>query len=291
MMVVPNKLGENATRSPRQFADLLPVERRQRIFEVLLSRHAVSVIELAETFDVSSMTIRRDLQLLAEEGLVESVHGGARASLQSPIELSFAQREMVDVEAKRSIGILAAKLVNDGDVVALDGSTTTLQVARNLVRHQQLTVITNGIKAAVELGNRPGIEVTVVGGQLHHNASLVGPFARATFERWRVDWAFLSITGVSDSLELRGPSELDAEIKTAVIETARNAVLVADATKFGRDSYVRVAPLERFQHIVTDDRVSAEWRERIEAAGCILHVATSGSSAVNGISSSHQAAG
>ncbi|MBA2598872.1 MAG: DeoR/GlpR transcriptional regulator [Chloroflexia bacterium] len=252
---------------------LLPAERRQRVFEIVLARHTVAVTELAELFDVSAMTIRRDLQALEEQGLVEAVHGGARSSLQSPFELSFAQRELVDAGAKRAIGRLAASFVADGEAVALDASTTTLQVARNLVGRRKVTVVTNGIKAAAELGHRPGIDVIVTGGQLHQTASLVGPFARATIEQLRVDWLFFSVTGITDDLALSGPSEFDAEMKAAMMGIARRVVLVADSAKFGRDSYVRIAPLSALHDIVTEAHLSPEWVERIAMNGVRLHVA------------------
>lgn len=255
---------------------LLPAERRQRVFEVILARHTVAVTELADLFAVSAMTIRRDLQALEEQGLVEAVHGGARSSMQSPFELSFAQRELVDVDAKRAIGRLAASLVADGETVALDASTTTVQVARNLVSRRRATVVTNGIKSAAELGHRPGIDVIVTGGQLHQTASLVGPFARATIEQLRVDWLFFSVTGITDELMLTGPSEFDAEIKAAMISIARRVVLVADSGKFSRGSYVRVAPLAAVHDIVTDDRLTADWLDKIESRGIRLHLAAAG---------------
>lgn len=265
------------TERERRPGGLLPAERRQRIFEVVLARHTVSVAELAERFDVSPMTIRRDLQALEEQGLVEAVHGGAKSSSQNPFELSFAQRELVEARAKRAIGALAAGLVGDGQAVALDGSTTTVQVARNLGSRRRLTVVTNGIKAAAELGHRPGIEVIVTGGQLHQTASLVGPFARATIERLRVDWLFFSVTGISDALELLGPSEFDAETKLDLVSIARRVVLLADASKFGRSSYVRVVPLGRVHEVVGDDRLSPAWSDRLREAGVVVHLAATAS--------------
>jgi DeoR/GlpR family transcriptional regulator of sugar metabolism len=252
---------------------LLPAERRQRVFEIVLARHTVAVTELAVMFDVSPMTIRRDLQALEDEGLVEAVHGGARSSMLSPFELSFAQRELVNADAKRAIGQLAASLVADGEAVALDASTTTLQVARNLAGRRRVTVVTNGIQAAAELGHRPGIEVIVTGGQLHQTASLVGPFARATIEQLRVDWLFFSVTGVTDDLTLTGPSEFDAETKAAMMAIARRVVLVADSGKFGRGSYVRVESLAAIDDVVTDGGLSREWATRIAESGATLHLA------------------
>jgi DeoR family fructose operon transcriptional repressor len=268
--------GRIATTDHIRMAPLLPAERRQRVFEMVLARHTVAVTELAELFDVSSMTIRRDLQALEEQGLVEAVHGGARSSLQSPFELSFAQRELVNAEAKRAIGRLAASLVSDGEAIALDASTTTVQVARNLAG-RRVTVVTNGIKAAAELGHRPGIDVIVTGGQLHQTASLVGPFARATIEQLRVDWLFFSVTGITDDLALTGPSEFDAETKAALMGIARRVVLVADSTKFGRESYVRVAPLSAVHDVVTDMGLSSQWVEQVEEVEAQLHLA-----AING---------
>lgn len=263
----------NAATERARSGSLLPAERRQRVFEIVLARHTVAVTELAELFDVSPMTIRRDLQALEEQGLVEAVHGGARSSLQSPFELSFAQRELVDAEPKRAIGRLAASLVSDGDAVALDASTTTVQVARNLAGRRRMTVITNGIKAAAELGHRPGIDVIVTGGQLHQTASLVGPFARATIEQLRVACLFFSVTGITDNFDLTGPSEFDAEVKSAMMAVARRIVLVANSAKFGRESYVRVAPLSAVHDVVTDSGISEEWAERIRESGARLHVA------------------
>jgi DeoR/GlpR family transcriptional regulator of sugar metabolism len=244
---------------------MLPAERRQRIFEVVLQRHTVAIGELAREFDVSAMTIRRDLQSLEEAGLVEAVHGGARAATQNPFELSWAQRQRVNAEAKRAIGRAAAALVADGETVALDGSTTTLEVARHLRQRRRLTVVTNGIKAAAELGHRAGIDVILTGGQLHQTESLVGPFARATVERLRVDQLFFSVTGIADDGWLSGPSDLDGEIKASMMRIAREVVLVADATKFGRSSYVHVAALTEVGTIVTDAALPAAWRERLAA--------------------------
>jgi DeoR family fructose operon transcriptional repressor len=258
----------------RKSSVVLPAERRRRIFEIVLARQAVSVAELAESFDVSAMTIRRDLQTLEEQGLVEAVHGGAKSSTNSPFELSYGQREHHEAEAKRAIGKRAAELVSDGETVALDGSTTTLTVARMLSHRRRLTVVTNGIKAAAELGHRPGIEVIITGGLLHQTSSLVGPFARATLEQLHVDWLFFSVTGISDDLDLRVPSEFDAEIKAAMMRIAKQVVLVADVTKFGRDSYVRVGPLSDVDVVVSDDRLSALWQERIKETGPKLLLGT-----------------
>ena len=233
---------------------VLPSERRQSIVSEIIRRHTVTITDLARQFGVSEMTIRRDLHELEKTGLIESVHGGAKSASLSPFELSYAQRELMEMEAKRAIGHAAASLVDAGDVLALDGSTTTLQVARNLVDRGGLTVYTNGIKVATELAQRPGLRIILTGGELYHSVSLVGLFARSIFEKIRVDKLFLSVTGITEDLGLSGPSDVDADVKAAMIAAADQVVLVADHTKFGRRSYVRVAPLSAVHVVVTDQQ-------------------------------------
>lgn len=246
---------------------MLPSVRREQIFQIVLREHTVTIEDLARRFEVSDMTIRRDLQILEKEGLVEAVHGGVMATASNPFELSFAQREMVNRAEKRAIGHAAAQLVQEGDIIALDGSTTTMQVARNLANRSSLTVFTNGIKTAAELGHRPGIRVILTGGELYQTVSLVGPFARTTIERIRVDKLFLSVTGITFDMGLSGPSDLDAEIKAAMVGIAKEVIVVADASKFGRKSYVQVAPLERVNTVVSDTGLPDEIGTRFHSMG------------------------
>jgi len=254
-------------------SSLLPVERRQRIVSEIMRRHTVTIADLARLFAVSEMTIRRDLHALEQSGLVESVYGGAKTPSISPFELSFANREQMEVDSKRAIGFAAASLVNDGDVIALDGSTTTLQMARNLPQRGSMTVYTNGIKVAMELAHRSGIRTVLSGGEIYHSVSLVGLFARSMFERIRVDKLFLSVTGISEELGLSGPGEVDADIKSAMIAAADRVILLADHTKFGRRSYVRVAPLDVVHTIVTDDRTPEEFRRLCAQRGIHMVIA------------------
>jgi DeoR family transcriptional regulator, fructose operon transcriptional repressor len=252
---------------------VLPSARGQSIVNEIIRRHTVTITELARQFGVSEMTIRRDLHELEKTGLIESVHGGAKSASISPFELSYAQRELMEMDAKRAIGHAAAALVEQGDVIALDGSTTTLQVARNLVDRGGLTVYTNGIKVATELAHRPGIRIILTGGELYHSVSLVGLFARAIFEKIRVDKLFLSVTGITEDLGLSGPSDVDADVKASMIAAANQVILVADHTKFGRKSYVRVAPLNALHVVVTDELCPLEYLRVMEGMGIRVIVA------------------
>ncbi len=250
-----------------KYKNLLPNERQRIIFEIVLQSNTITIKELAEQLDVSGMTIRRDLALLEKEGKVVAVHGGVVTQSMTPFELSFAQREMLYADEKRRIGYAAAQLVSSNDVIALDGSTTTLHVARNLRDHQGLKAFTNGIKTAMELAHRSGISIVLTGGELYQTTSLVGPFARTSIERLRVNKLFFSVTGISEEMELSGPSELDAEIKEAMIKVADQVILVADSSKFGRNSYVKVALISDVDIIVSDENLSEGYIRMLEDRG------------------------
>ena len=253
--------------------NLLPAERQRLIFEYVLQSHTITVKELAEKLNVSEMTIRRDLAALEKEEKVESVYGGVVSMSINPFELSFAQREMVNVNEKRMIGYAAAQLVEDDDMIALDGSSTTLQVARSLSSRDGLRIVTNGLKAAIELGHRSGISIILTGGELYKSTSLVGPFARASIEKLHVNKLFFSVTGITEDMGLSGPSEQDAEIKEALIKMAETTILVADSSKFGRKSYVKVAPISAIDVVVSDAGLSQTYIRFLEDQGVRVIIA------------------
>lgn len=253
---------------------MLPAERRQHVVNEIIKRHTVTIQELAHKFSVSEMTIRRDLAELEKAGLVESVHKGAKSPSLSPFELSYTQRELMEVDAKRAIGHAAAQLVKENEVIALDGSTTTLQVARNLIDRKNLTIYTNGIRVAIELAQRPGIRTILTGGEIYLSVSLVGHLARAAFEKIHVDKLILSVTGITEDLGLSGPSDVDADIKAAMIAAADQVILVADHTKFGRKSYMRVAALDALDVVVTDEQAPMEYVALLERLGIQVIIAS-----------------
>jgi DeoR/GlpR family transcriptional regulator of sugar metabolism len=254
---------------------LLPAARRQAVLEVVLANRSVTVVDLAKRFGVSAMTIRRDLQLLEAEGVVESIHGGARSASTSPFELSYVMREMAEAPEKRAIAAFAASLVADGASIALDGSSTCGYLARALIG-RRLSVVTNNLKVATELGGRPHVDVTVTGGRLLQGVHLIGPFTGAVLDQLRVETVFFSATAITDQLDLMAPGELEAEVNRRLMGIGRRVVLLADSTKFGRHSFVRIAPMEAVHAVVVDGGLPSEWVDRMEAAGVRVHVAPVG---------------
>ena len=199
---------------------MLASERRKQISRIILETRAVTVLDLAQRFQVATETIRRDLKKLEAEGVLKRTHGGAIIE-ESTNVLPFAQRNQQNIEEKRQIAARAAQLVKDGQTLILDNGTTTMELARALVNKKDITVVTNSLVIARELAYAPGVTVEVVGGVLRKaELSLVGPTAKQFIERIRVDWTFLAAAGVTVDHGPAVSNNLEAEIKTLMAEAA-----------------------------------------------------------------------
>jgi DeoR/GlpR family transcriptional regulator of sugar metabolism len=268
---------------------MLPNERQDELLRVLLTQGALKIADISQRLGVSEMTIRRDLERLEADGLVQRVHGGAIISTQNAFELSFARREMMHRDLKRLIGLAAATLVHDGDHVALDGSTTTLHVARNLRGRQNLTVVTNGIKVAIELGHIPGIHLFLTGGLLRDSISLVGPFATELAERIHVDKFIFSVAGIDLMAGLTDGNVPDAEVKMAFLRQSSEHILVAASPKFGRRSFVSLCPLTQVHKIVTDEGIPPQYAAALREQGIEIIVVARPESKVRASHDEHAA--
>jgi DeoR/GlpR family transcriptional regulator of sugar metabolism len=177
---------------------MLKSERRLEILRLLEEKSVISVPDLSARFGVSESTIRRDLQNLAQQGLLQRTYGGAMSAEEERAWDALEARNDPFLEMKRRIGRAAARLINPGDTICLQAGSTTLQVARHLRGKQNLTVITNDIYVGRELARHPGITVHLSGGTLRKDSRvLVGPLAEQTMSQFHVDKAFLGITAIS----------------------------------------------------------------------------------------------
>jgi len=237
---------------------MLASERRKQISRIILETRAVTVLDLAQRFQVATETIRRDLKKLEAEGVLKRTHGGAIIE-ESTNVLPFAQRNQQNIEEKRKIAARAAQLVKDGQTLILDNGTTTMELARALVNKKDITVVTNSLVIARELAYAPGVTVEVVGGVLRKaELSLVGPTAKQFIERIRVDWTFLAAAGVTVDHGPAVSNNLEAEIKTLMAEAAAQTVLLVDSSKLGKPAMVSYLPLEKLDMIITDSKANRE---------------------------------
>jgi DeoR/GlpR family transcriptional regulator of sugar metabolism len=231
--------------------------RQARLLEHLRGAVFADAQGLREVLDVSIATIRRDLNELESRGLLKRMHGGATIINQATRDYSTQVREGTNPDEKARIGLAAAELVIEGDAVAIDSGTTSLQVARHLGSRQSLTFVTNGVDILAQLTANNAREIHFIGGQyIDLNRSLGGPLSVEAVKRFTVDKAILSVTAVDlDRGVIATSTPQISAVQRAMIEIARTVIVVADHSKFQRSALSVIAPLEMIDHIVTDDTV------------------------------------
>lgn len=238
----------------------VPAQRRQEILQAVRAG-STHVADLAASFGVSEMTVRRDLSELARAGKIERVRGGAlNAGGEPPFEETAVER----LEAKNRIGTAAAALVEDGQTVMIDIGTTTLQAARHL-HGRSITVVTTSLAVYEELVPDPAIELLLPGGVVRRNyRSLVGVLAEDTLRQLKADVCFLGTSAVDAALAVWDSTMIEVPIKRAMIAASDRVALLADAHKFSSAGLVRVCEATALHHVVSDAPLPAACQSAID---------------------------
>ncbi|MGW7053668.1 DeoR/GlpR family DNA-binding transcription regulator [Streptomyces sp. NPDC054887] len=248
--------------------NLLAEQRRALILDEVRRRGGVRVQELTRRLNVSDMTVRRDLDALARQGVVEKVHGGAVPVVEaSTHEPGFEAKSNLELSAKEDIARAAAAMAVPGSAIALSGGTTTYALAQHLLEVPDLTVVTNSVRVADVFhtaqrasgkGPRPGAATVVLtGGVRTPSDSLVGPVADQAIRSLHFDVLFLGVHGISLEAGLSTPNLAEAETNRRLVRSARRVVVVADHTKWGTVGLSSFATLEEVDTLVTDRGLSA----------------------------------
>lgn len=249
-----------------------PALARQRqafILERIREDGGVRVADLVQTLGVSDMTIRRDLELLHDRGLLEKVHGGAAAIAGSPMfEPGFTAKSSLMEAEKQAIAEAAAGLVEPGTAIAISAGTTTYALAQRLVDVPGLTVLTNSVPVADVLHRegRPDQTIIVSGGVRTPSDALVGPFAVHVVQSLHVDTVFMGIHGMDLRSGFTTPNILEAETNRALIESGRHLVVLADHTKWGVVGISSIGRLDEVDVLITDSGVPEGAREALASA-------------------------
>jgi DeoR family transcriptional regulator of aga operon len=234
-------------------------ERDKEILRQLLQNGEVTVEQLAERFETSHETIRRELRYLEGAGLLRRTHGGAiqiEPMLYEPFRRlsSFAEQEQMQAAEKRRIGLAAAEMIKDGKIVALSAGTTTTQVGRSIDHRKRITIVTNAINIAMELSHRVDLKIILTGGFLNKNCfALSGDSGIASVNERFYDWAFISVDGIHPEHGLTSASPELGAVSRAIIQQSRKTVVVADHSKFGKVARNLIAPVAKVHLIITDD--------------------------------------
>jgi DeoR/GlpR family transcriptional regulator of sugar metabolism len=242
---------------------MLARHRQSLILQSVRNDGSARVSDLTQQLGVSDMTIRRDLEVLAKDGLVEKVHGGAVLPGSHAHEPGFEDKLVLERPEKNTIARTAAALVRPNTAVAIAAGTTTFALAQCLVDVPGLTIVTNSLRVAALFGAPRGPEgstVVLTGGMRTASDALVGPVADLTIGSLHFDTLFLGCTGLDPEVGLSTPNLAEAETNRALINRARRVVVLADHTKYGVVSLASFAPVDQVNVLVTDTSLPAEAR-------------------------------
>lgn len=246
---------------------MLVAERLQKIVQLVNERGSIRVTELSELCGVTEETIRKDLDKLESEGKLMRSHGGAVSVQDTQQEIPYFERETTNVEEKKQIAQAAVGLIEPGDRVMLDASTTAWWIAR-MLPDQPLTVLTNSMKVSIELASKEKVQVISTGGILvPASLSFVGPLTERSLETYHVDKMFLSCKGLHLDRGVTEPNEMQALVKRRMIQQSDRVYLLADYSKFGVRSFTHVADWNEIHHLVTDARSDREMIRQLQERG------------------------
>ncbi len=242
------------------------LERQELITQFIEKNQRVTIDQLRAQFSISPATARRDLEILAEQGKIQRFHGGAMANQHAPPDLPTLQRASEQAEAKKRIGKAAAALIDEGDVIFLGSGTTTLEVARHLVDHKNLTVITNSLLVMNTLIDAQGVTLIALGGVLRRSElSFMGHLAELTLSEVRPAKVIMGVFAIDINGGITNKYLPETSTGRAIIKAGRELIVVADHTKFGQISAGLLASINVVNTIVTDSLLNPEIEKQLLA--------------------------
>lgn len=253
---------------------MTPNPRQSQLLDAVRQHGALSVETLAERFGVTLQTVRRDVKLLAEAGLLARFHGGVRLPSSTTENIAYRQREMLNAEGKQRIARAVAQRVPAGSSLLINLGTTTEAVARELLQHAGLRVITNNLNVAAILADNPDCEVIVTGGMVRHrDRGIVGAAAVELIRQFKVDIGLIGISGIEADGSLRDFDYREVQVARAIIDQSREVWLVADHSKFNRPAMVELARVDQIDLLFTDIAPPEPFPQLLAEAGVQVELA------------------
>ncbi len=249
--------------------------RHQKILDKIGESGFASIQVLADYFDVTPQTIRRDLNLMSKNGVVLRFHGGAGLTVSTE-NVDYANRKVLCLAEKRRIAAMTASHIPSRASLFINIGTTTEEVAKNLINHERLRVITNNLNVAKLLADHGNVEVIVAGGLVRQrDCGIVGEAASDFIRQFKVDYGIIGISGIDLDGTLLDFDYREVRAARAIIENSRRVYMVADHTKVGRNAMVRLGSIEEIDALFTDSMPPSELVEVLSRAEVQLHVADS----------------
>jgi DeoR/GlpR family transcriptional regulator of sugar metabolism len=247
---------------------MLPIERRKEIAQIIRKEKAVRVNQLSEQFDVTEETVRRDLEKLENEGILKRTYGGAVLDNLVSDDLPYTDREKVNMDQKRLIAKYASQLVDEGETIFIDASTSALEVIKQVDPRIHITVITNSLNAIHQLSQYSHINLIGVGGNLNEQTfSFEGPMTARFIDHYYADKIFFSVKGISKERGLMDSRESLAELKSHMIANSKEVILVIDASKFDRSALIRIIETGAVDTVITEFSLDKSWKSYFDNQG------------------------
>ena len=247
---------------------MLAAERRNLILERLQEEKKVVVSELSELYDVSEETIRRDLDKLEKEVIASKTYGGAVLVENNNVDMPFSVRQKRNMQGKQIIAGIIQELIQDGDHIIVDPSTTAVSIVNALKGKKELTIVTNSIEVLMELSDVSGWDVISTGGTLKENyLALVGPKALEGIHSFNADKVILSCKGIDMVKGITDANEMFSQVKKAMLHSAKQKILAVDYTKFEEVAFSKICDVTDLDMVVTDVKPSEAWMEYFKDKG------------------------
>ncbi|AKJ32015.1 DeoR/GlpR family DNA-binding transcription regulator [Caldimonas brevitalea] len=254
---------------------MTPNPRQAQLLEAVRAQGALSVESLAERFGVTLQTVRRDVKLLSEAGLLARFHGGVRLPSSTVENIAYRQRQTLNADAKQRIARAVAKAVPEGCSLILNIGTTTEAVAHELMRHRGLRVITNNLNVAAILSDNPDCEVIVAGGVVRaRDRGIVGEATVDFIRQFKVDIGLIGISGIEADGTLRDFDYREVKVSRAIMEHSREIWLAVDHSKFNRPAMVELGHIGQLDMLFTDAPPPEPYPRLLAEAGVQCEVAT-----------------
>ena len=239
-------------------------EREKKLLKHISESDNISVAEMSEQLGVSVVTVRSDLNSLADKGLIIRTHGGASPAFHPDV----MHRQKLMIEEKSRIARKAASMIRDGDTIMIEAGTTTALIVKYLLGKRDIQIVTNSTLIIPFVRVNPGIRMTIAGGEFRPSTeSVVGPIALEELSRFHVRYAFVGTDGFTAEKGLTTHLIEGAEIVKKMASLSETTVLVADSTKYGRRGFVHVLPVNEIQYIITDEKLSQDAFRRLGERG------------------------
>lgn len=243
-------------------------ERHQHIIELIKKEGSIKVTDLCSDLNVSSVTIRKDLQFLEDKNLLYRTHGGA--TLTNPYITDRHVDEKVALQAleKQKIGAYAATLIEPNDCILIASGTTVQFFAKNIVAKQSLTVVTSALNVALELMHHPDVEVIQLGGLMRKtSASVTGLYAENLLKDFSCSKLFLGVDGIDLEFGLTTSNMMEALLNKRMIEASQKTIVLVDSSKFGKRGFGKICNLDDIEQIITDNNISSHAVQTLQGMG------------------------